>query len=206
MRRLSGRTIRATTLSITAAFAVGTLAASVALAQTTPVTTIPATILDPVSIDALRTARPVSQVPGSVSVVEGEQIERQQPNTYGDLIRNLPTQVAGWPANQRLETDHIGAVPRVNVSIKISSLSARTDPIDTEGAMRDLMGRLIPILETARDRGVLVNFDMEQFALKDFVLEVFQRCCEKVDFQAGLATYDAAGHAATTKEVLRAAA
>jgi RHH-type proline utilization regulon transcriptional repressor/proline dehydrogenase/delta 1-pyrroline-5-carboxylate dehydrogenase len=106
---------------------------------------------------------------------------------YLDLIRNLPTQVAGWPANPRLETDHVGAVPRVNVSIKISSLSARTDPIDTEGAMRDLMGRLVPILETARDRGVLVNFDMEQYALKDFVLEVFQRCCEKVDFQAGLA-------------------
>ena len=106
---------------------------------------------------------------------------------YLDLIQNLPTQVASWPTNTRLETDHLGAIPRVNVSIKISSLSARTDPIDSEGAMRDLMGRLLPILETARDRGVFVNFDMEQATLKDFTIELFQRCCEKVDFQAGLA-------------------
>lgn len=106
---------------------------------------------------------------------------------YLDLIQNLPAQVASWPANPRLESDHLGTVPRVNVSIKISSLSARTDPIDSEGAMRDLMSRLLPILETARDRGVFVNFDMEQYALKDFSIELFQRCCEKVDFQAGLA-------------------
>ena len=28
---------------------------------------------------------------------------------------------------------------------------------------------------------------MEQFALKDLTLELFQRCCEEVDFPAGLA-------------------
>ncbi len=106
---------------------------------------------------------------------------------YLDLIQNLPAQVAGWPANPRLESDHLGSVPRVNVSVKISALSARTDPIDTEGAIGDLMKRLLPILETARDRGVFVNFDMEHHALKDFTIELFQRCCEKLDFHAGLA-------------------
>jgi RHH-type proline utilization regulon transcriptional repressor/proline dehydrogenase/delta 1-pyrroline-5-carboxylate dehydrogenase len=106
---------------------------------------------------------------------------------YLDLIQNLPAQVAGWPANPRLESDHLGSVPRVNVSVKISALSARTDPIDTEGAIGDLMKRLLPILETARDRGVFVNFDIEHHALKDFTIELFQRCCEKLDFHAGLA-------------------
>lgn len=79
-------------------------AAPATLAQTPPATPpssqaqVPTTVLDPVSIDAMRTARPVSQVPGSVSVVEGEQIERQQPNHYGDLIRNLPgVEVSGGP-------------------------------------------------------------------------------------------------------------
>lgn len=106
---------------------------------------------------------------------------------YLDLIQNLPAQVAGWAPNPRLESDHLGSVPRVNVSVKISALSARTDPIDTEGAINDLMKRLLPILETARDRGVFVNFDMEHHALKDFTIELFQRCCEKLDFHAGLA-------------------
>lgn len=106
---------------------------------------------------------------------------------YLDLISNLPGSVASWPASERLERDHIGAIPRTNVSVKISSLSARCDPIDAEGARRDLMKRLRPILEAAKARGVFVNFDMEQFAFKDFTLDLFMRCCEEVDFHAGLA-------------------
>ena len=106
---------------------------------------------------------------------------------YLDLVANLPKTVASWPENERLESDHLGVVPRTNVSIKISSLGARVDPIDTEGSINDLMVRIIPILELARDNGVFINFDMEQFELKDLTLELFMRCCEAVDFKAGLA-------------------
>ncbi len=106
---------------------------------------------------------------------------------YLDLIDNLPGQVAAWPANARLESDHLGAIPRTNVSVKISSLSARCDPIDPAGAMRDLMKRLRPILDAAGAKGVFVNFDMEQESMKDFTLDLFMRCCEEADFVAGLA-------------------
>ena len=106
---------------------------------------------------------------------------------YMDHIENLPDAVNGWPANERLERDHIGVVPRTNVSIKISSLYARTDAIDTEGSIRGLMEALRPLLTRAGEKGVLVNFDMEQFALKDLTLELFMRCCEEFDFTAGIA-------------------
>ncbi len=106
---------------------------------------------------------------------------------YLDLIQNLPAAVAGWKPQPRLESDHLGPIPRTNVSIKISALSARCDPIDTEGSIADLMKRLLPILETARDKGVFVNFDMEHHGLKDFTIDLFQRCCTKINFQAGLA-------------------
>ncbi len=106
---------------------------------------------------------------------------------YLDLINNLPATVASWPANPRLETDHLGPIPRTNVSIKISSLSARCDPIDTEGSINELMKRLGPILEAAGRQGVFINFDMEQESLKDLTLDLFMRCVEKWDFQAGLA-------------------
>ena len=106
---------------------------------------------------------------------------------YLDLIENLPKQVAAWPGNPRLDSDHLGAIPRTNVSIKITALTARVDPIDTEGSIRGLMEGIVPILEAARKRGVFVNFDMEHHGLKDLTLELFMRCCEKVDFAAGLA-------------------
>ena len=106
---------------------------------------------------------------------------------YLDLVENLPKRVASWPAKPVLESDHLGPVARTNVSIKISSLSARVDPIDTEGSIRTLMAEILPILEAAKRHGVLVNFDMEQYALKDLTIELFKRCCEAVDFEAGLA-------------------
>src|SRR5687767_8892402 len=43
---------------------------------------------------------------------------------YLDLVDNLPKWVNDWPANPILESDHLGTVPRINVSIKVSSLSA----------------------------------------------------------------------------------
>ncbi|MCH7602317.1 MAG: proline dehydrogenase family protein [Planctomycetes bacterium] len=106
---------------------------------------------------------------------------------YLDLINNLPREVESWAANPILEQDHLGPIPRTNISIKISSLYARTDPIDTEGSIRGLMDTIVPILETAREKNVFINFDMEQFELKDLTLELFERCCEAVDFPAGLA-------------------
>jgi RHH-type proline utilization regulon transcriptional repressor/proline dehydrogenase/delta 1-pyrroline-5-carboxylate dehydrogenase len=106
---------------------------------------------------------------------------------YLDLVGNLPETVASWKAKPLLEKDHIGEVPRTNVSVKISSLSAKADPIDTEGAINDIMTRIVPILELAKAKGVFVNFDMEQFELKDLTLELFERCCEQIDFHAGIA-------------------
>lgn len=106
---------------------------------------------------------------------------------YLDLIDNLPATVSEWAKNERLESDHLGPIPRTNVSIKISSLYAKTDPIAFEGSIKGLMEMIVPILRRAKEKGVFINFDMEQYALKDLTLELFMRCCEEVDFEAGLA-------------------
>lgn len=123
-RHLSGRTVRATALPLAAA-CVGAALASPALAQTAPVAQLPTTVLDPISIDATRTAKPVSQVPGSVSVVDGERIERQQPNTYGDLIRDLPSvELSGGPRNSGIQPN-IRGLEGERVQIRIDG--ARQD-------------------------------------------------------------------------------
>ncbi|MEK6702439.1 MAG: proline dehydrogenase family protein [Planctomycetota bacterium] len=122
---------------------------------------------------------------GEVCVSDAEADHYQA--KYLDLISNLPKSVATWESQPVLETDHLGAIPRTNVSVKISALSARVDPIDTEGSIVELMKRILPILEVARDKGVFVNFDMEHHQFKDLTLELFRRCVEKIDFQAGLA-------------------
>ncbi len=106
---------------------------------------------------------------------------------YLDLVNTLSGEVAKWPANDLLDRDHLGPIPRANVSIKISSLYPRTDPIDFDHTVERLVDGLSPILEAAARQNVLINFDMEQQSLKDVTLELFMRCCEKYDFVAGLA-------------------
>jgi RHH-type proline utilization regulon transcriptional repressor/proline dehydrogenase/delta 1-pyrroline-5-carboxylate dehydrogenase len=99
----------------------------------------------------------------------------------------LPREVAAFPENPRLQSDHLGPIPKTNVSIKVSSLSARINPADFDGALGNLLAALRPILEAAAKANVFVNFDMEQRALKDLTIELFKRCCETIDFPAGLA-------------------
>ncbi|MFT5422679.1 MAG: RHH-type proline utilization regulon transcriptional repressor/proline dehydrogenase [Phycisphaerales bacterium] len=106
---------------------------------------------------------------------------------YLDLVENLVGEASTWAGQARLEKDHLGVVPRVNVSIKVSSLCAQFDPIDPESSIAELLGRLEPILIAAKRNGVLINFDMEQYELKDLTLHAFCRACEKYDFDAGLA-------------------
>ncbi len=122
---------------------------------------------------------------GEACVSEREADEYQA--KYLDLVENLPKWVNDWPAKERLETDHLGKVPRTNVSIKISSLAARTDPIAFERTIEASMERIVPILKSAKERGVLINFDMEAFVTKDLTIELFKRCCRAVDFEAGIA-------------------
>ena len=102
-------------------------------------------------------------------------------------VRVLPDQVKQWRANPVLDTDHIGPIPRVNLSIKITALDAGVNPTDTDGSIRRLVESLRPILEAARDSDTFVNFDMEQYSLKDLTIELFERCCEEINFAGGLA-------------------
>lgn len=122
---------------------------------------------------------------GEACVSQKEAAAYQQ--RYLALIDQLADASARWPADPHLETDHVGALPRANVSIKISSLGARVDPIDFEGCLDELTAALRPILEAARRYHVFLNFDMEQSWLKELTIALFQRCCEQFDFPAGLA-------------------
>jgi len=106
---------------------------------------------------------------------------------YLELIQTLHGQVPAWPANQILENDHLGPIPRVNVSIKISSLYARTNVADFDNSVNGVAESLRPILLAAKSAGALVNFDMEQYGLKDLTIALFERCCKEIDFEAGIA-------------------
>ncbi|HET7538122.1 MAG TPA: L-glutamate gamma-semialdehyde dehydrogenase [Candidatus Didemnitutus sp.] len=76
-----------------------------------------------------------------------------------------------------------GALPRLNLSVKISALTPDVHPADPENSIAALKERLRPILRRATEVGALINFDMESYKLKDLTLALFKSIFEEPEFR-----------------------
>jgi RHH-type proline utilization regulon transcriptional repressor/proline dehydrogenase/delta 1-pyrroline-5-carboxylate dehydrogenase len=102
---------------------------------------------------------------------------------YLELVDGLTRAVNGWPEIDLIDRDDDGPLPRVNVSVKLSSLYSQFDPIDPDGTSRVVRRRLRPILRAAREHRAFVNFDMEQFPFKDVTLRIFREVLDEDEFR-----------------------
>src|SRR5262249_18703923 len=84
---------------------------------------------------------------------------------YIDLIDQLADESRAWPDNPRLDADHLGPIPRANISVKASALAPGLDPAAPRHAVERLSRRVIPLLARAREREVAVTFDLEQWSI-----------------------------------------
>jgi RHH-type transcriptional regulator, proline utilization regulon repressor / proline dehydrogenase / delta 1-pyrroline-5-carboxylate dehydrogenase len=115
----------------------------------------------------------------SVDLLGEATISNQEADRYRDRclqVLEVLTQAAGsWEPAPLLEQDHLGSVPRVQLSLKISALSPHVDPIDPEGSFESVARRLRPIVDAAMRRQVSLIFDMEQAETKDLLVMIFTR-------------------------------
>src|SRR5439155_1505168 len=77
-------------------------------------------------------------------------------------------------AAPHLERDPWGPVPRVNVSVKPTALSALFAPASARDGLAEARERLLPILRRAREAGATVHLDMEHDDVKDLTLELLR--------------------------------
>lgn len=115
----------------------------------------------------------------TVSEAEAEKYSAR----YLEYLEDLTPRVKSWKPNPLLDKINDRSSPRLNLSIKISSLCSHIDPIDIEGRSETIKGRLRPILQTARDKGAFICLDMEQYDLKDLILRVFQDILIEPEFR-----------------------
>jgi RHH-type proline utilization regulon transcriptional repressor/proline dehydrogenase/delta 1-pyrroline-5-carboxylate dehydrogenase len=118
---------------------------------------------------------------GEATVTEPEAEHYQA--QYFELIDGLSRDVRHWPRVPQIDSDERGPLPRVNVSVKLSSLYSQFDPIDPRGTGRAVAVRLRPILQMARTRGVFINVDMEQYSYKDVTLQIFKEILSEPEFR-----------------------
>lgn len=143
----------------------------------------------------------------SVDLLGEATISDREADRYRDrclkALRALAQAASEWPSVPVLERDHLGPVPRVQLSLKISALAPHLDPIDPEGSYRSVSARLRPILDLAMSLPASLIFDMEQAETKDLLIEIFTRLCSEPAYRTyphvGLALQ--AYHRATPRDI-----
>jgi RHH-type transcriptional regulator, proline utilization regulon repressor / proline dehydrogenase / delta 1-pyrroline-5-carboxylate dehydrogenase len=118
---------------------------------------------------------------GEAVLSESEADEYQ--HQYLDFTDGLTRRAARWPTLPQADMDHLGPIPKVNVSVKLSSLFSQFDPIDPANTSRRVRERLRPILRLAKSRAAFVNIDMEQHAFKDATLRIFEEVFSEDEFR-----------------------
>lgn len=103
--------------------------------------------------------------------------------TYEELIGKLPQHAAEWPGVPAVDEADGVALPRVNVSVKLTSLYPGFDPIAPEACKARAKELLRPLLRRAMEQRVHVHIDMEHYAIKDLTLELCEELFLEPEFR-----------------------
>ena len=114
----------------------------------------------------------------TVSDLEAQAMQQR----YLDLLRRLTKVSGAWQPCAQIDEAPSGRIPRVNLSVKLSALCARFDPLDpnTEVSVGE---RLRELFREAGGLGAAITVDMEHYAFKELTLEIFRAVLEEEEFR-----------------------
>jgi len=128
-------------------------------------------------------------VASSVDLLGEATVTQAEAQRYADRCAGaLDTLVAAarrWPERPRLERDSAGALPRANLSVKVSALTPLLRPDAPRRGKEDAADRLRPLLRRAHERGAHLHIDMESMDSRDAVLELILELLSEDEFRAG---------------------
>jgi RHH-type proline utilization regulon transcriptional repressor/proline dehydrogenase/delta 1-pyrroline-5-carboxylate dehydrogenase len=109
---------------------------------------------------------------GEATLTEGE--AKAYIDRYRDLIGNIADEVARWKPDPVLGRNHLGPIPVANVSLKLSALDCRLDPVDTAGCVARLKEKVLPLFLLAKEKNVFLNVDLENSQLHGITYALFE--------------------------------
>lgn len=102
---------------------------------------------------------------------------------YLDLMQQLTVASERWSAVDLIDQAEGEALPKVQVSVKLTAFYSQFDPLDAEGSEARVSDRIRTLLRQAGELGAAVHFDMEQYAYKDLTLAILQRLLLEPEFR-----------------------
>ncbi len=102
---------------------------------------------------------------------------------YIELVTWLAKDAQSWDEVPQIDRDHEGALPKVNVSVKMTALYSQIKDMAWDETKKILKDRLRPVFRLGMEKGVFVNLDMEQYSVKHLTLEVFTELINEPEFK-----------------------
>ena len=119
---------------------------------------------------------------GEATLSEKEALEYQ--SRYIELIDWLAKDATQWEEVAQIDRDHLGAIPKVNVSVKMTALYSQINDKAWDETKAILKERLRPVFRRGMEKGVFINLDMEQYSVKHLTVEVFKELINEPEFKS----------------------
>jgi proline dehydrogenase len=120
---------------------------------------------------------------GEATVTEAE--ADRYAERCAEALEALAAQAHGWPDHPVLESDGLGPVPRVNLSVKVTALTPLLHPDAPALGRDDAARRMRPLLRRARELDAHIHFDMESLDTLETTLELALELLTEEEFRAG---------------------
>ena len=100
---------------------------------------------------------------GEATLSEKEAADYQR--RYLELVSWLSKDAEKWESKPEIDENHEGEIPKINVSVKLTSLYSQIKSAAWEQSIETLKEKMRPILQLAVEKGVFINLDMVETSL-----------------------------------------
>jgi proline dehydrogenase len=102
-----------------------------------------------------------------------------------EALQMLALASGRWPDRPLLERDSIGALPRVNLSVKVTALTPLNRAAAPERGREDAAGHLRRLLRRAQEVGAHLHVDMESMDSRELIFDLVLDLLDEPEFAAG---------------------
>ena len=103
--------------------------------------------------------------------------------SYLDLMEQLTQEAQKWSRVPEIDESDGESLPKVQVSLKLTAFYSQFDPIDPAGSQEKVCDRIRILLRRAKELGVAVHFDMEQYVYKDLTFAILKELLLEEEFR-----------------------
>ena len=102
---------------------------------------------------------------------------------YTDLMSELASASQKWKNIALIDEADGEELPKVQVSVKLTAFYSQFDPLDDKGSEEKVVAHIRTLLRRAKELGVAIHFDMEQYIYKDLTFNILKKLLMEEEFK-----------------------